>query len=274
MTLIHSTLQEFTRKFYNFFILKRLGDGLSYRRLNTSVLVNLPGIFITQVAAGTYHTLAMSDRGEVCIYLYKNFFLFTYMFFKLFIWGYTIINDREVSSPLRVDLSTILPKGESISQILAGWETSYFITSSNSLYSWGAGDWSTLGDGTKNSRLMPQLVSPQYYGNKKLKTLHCSQFCILLTTDNLLYTFGDNSYGQHGNGQVDQIGSTGLQAANYTRVSLVKGTSIGSVEMIQSKAQSVLLKTSDEKLFAFGDNRYVRCFFLFKIFLTALGSIG
>lgn len=64
-----------------------------------------------------------------------------------------------------------------------------------------------------------------------------------------------HSYGQHGNGKFNEN-----QVFNYTMITTMDTSNMNNVQtidLIQSKAQSVLLLANPgNKLFAFGDNRY------------------
>ncbi len=148
-----------------------LGDGTVVSRF-TPRAVHLPaGVSAVRIAAREEHSLAIGSDG------------------KLYTWG-----DGK-STPVTVHL----PAGVSPVQIAAGGAHSLTVGSDGKLYAWGANNYGQLGDGTMSARstpvtvLLPAGVIPTAIAAGHIHSLTAG-------SDGKLYTWGDNSAGQLGDG--------------------------------------------------------------------------
>jgi alpha-tubulin suppressor-like RCC1 family protein len=119
-----------------------LGDG-TYHQRTTPVLVHFPaGVTIVSIAAGQYHSLAVSSTGTV------------------YAWGYNgygqLGNGTTVNSNLPGAVS--LPAGEVATSVGAGDNHSLVVTSAGDLYAWGRNTYGQLGNGTTTDSSLPVQV--------------------------------------------------------------------------------------------------------------------
>lgn len=75
--------------------------------------------------------------------------------------------------------------------------SSFYKTSNNSLYAFGANSDGQLGDGTTVGKTTPTLIS---IPGETIKKVNCGTHSTIITESGKLYTFGDNYYGQLGDG--------------------------------------------------------------------------
>jgi len=123
----------------------QLGDGTNTES-DVPVAVSAgaigPGTTIAQVAAGGFHSLALSSTGQ------------------LYAWGeseYGELGDgTNTASDVPVAVSAgAIPPGTTFTQIAAGLHHSVALSSTGKVYDWGNGEEGELGDGTNNSSTVP-----------------------------------------------------------------------------------------------------------------------
>ena len=219
----------------------QLADGTTTRR-TTAVAVTtsgaLDGVTIVAIAAGHYHSLALSSDGRV------------------FSWGGNAegqLGDgttTQRTTPVAVTISGVL-SGVSISAIAAGRNSSYALGSNGRVYSWGFNTNHELGDGTTVSRLEPvavntsgvlsgvsiSAISAGYYGG------------YVLDTEGRAYSWGSyfTSRGLLGDGGV----ADGTVPVAVTTSGVLAGISISALATGPA-AQHRLAIGSDNKLYSWG----------------------
>jgi alpha-tubulin suppressor-like RCC1 family protein len=123
----------------------QLGNG-STSPSNVPVAVSAPaGTSFTQIAAGGDHALALSSSGQ------------------LYAWGRNaegqLGNGTTTNSDVPVAVSAgAIPAGATITQIAAGYDDSFALTSSGLLYAWGSNDEGILGNGGATNSDVPVAV--------------------------------------------------------------------------------------------------------------------
>lgn len=95
--------------------------------------------------------------------------------------------------------------GNDWSQVACGSFHMAAVKSDGSLYTWGRNNRGQLGDGTTTDRNVPTIVSPSpaYYTQVSCGSLHTA--ALNFNNSPSLYTWGDNTFGQLGNGQTSTI---------------------------------------------------------------------
>ena len=84
-------------------------------------------------------------------------------------------------------------------KVCAGNGTSYIITKSGNLFSWGNGRYGVLGHGDEISSQVPRQVS--YFNRIDIKRISAGGFHVIALADNKrLYSWGKNDKGQCGRG--------------------------------------------------------------------------
>jgi alpha-tubulin suppressor-like RCC1 family protein len=166
----------------------QLGDG-STTSSNVPVAVTISGKTITQVAAGIYHSIVLASDGAV--YTWGNNY-----------YGQLGNNSNTDSNvPVAVYTSGVL-SDKTITQVAAGYYHSIALASNGAVYTWGYNDSGQLGDGSNTSSNVPVEVYTSGVLSGKTITQVAVGFnhCIALASDGAVYTWGDNSYGQLGDG--------------------------------------------------------------------------
>ncbi|WP_142116370.1 Ig-like domain repeat protein [Salinispora arenicola] len=167
----------------------QLGNGDSTNR-STPVEVSLPaGVTITAVAAGAFHSLALTSAGAVLA------------------WGENLhgqlgnggTTDR--STPVEVSL----PAGVTITAVAAGAAYSLALTSTGAVLAWGDNSNGQLGNGTTTGSSTP--VDVDLPAGMTITTVAAgAAHSLALTSTGAALAWGNNADGQLGNG--DTISSS------------------------------------------------------------------
>ncbi|KAB1282260.1 putative E3 ubiquitin-protein ligase HERC6 [Camelus dromedarius] len=145
----------------------------------------LTGIKIIQVSCGHYHSLALSEDGQV------------------FSWGKNIDGQLGLgsefpsqASPQRVRSLEGIP----LAQVAAGGAHSFALSLSGTSFGWGSNSAGQLA--LRRSKVPAQSYRPRSVGALKsfgVTYISCGyEHTAVLTQDGKVFTFGDNSYGQLG----------------------------------------------------------------------------
>jgi alpha-tubulin suppressor-like RCC1 family protein len=161
----------------------QLGDSSTSNR-NTPITVKLPkGTKVTSVRVGCNHSLALTSTGSVLAWGYNHFGQL----------GNGTRTDRH--TPVRVKL----PKGTKVTAVRAGCNHSLALTSTGSVLAWGDNFGGALGDGTTTNRSEP--VKVKFARGIKIKAISAGgEFSLALTTAGKVLAWGDNPFGQLGDG--------------------------------------------------------------------------
>ncbi|MBN8459853.1 MAG: cadherin-like beta sandwich domain-containing protein [Verrucomicrobia bacterium] len=171
----------------------QLGDGTTADRTRP-VAVNRNGVLagktITAIAAGDSYSLALCADGTLAA------------------WGdnyYGQLGDGTTlttySSPVLVNRGGVLA-GKTITAITVGWRCTFALCSDGTLAAWGMNDYGQLGDGTTTNRSLPVLVdrSGVLAGKTVIAAAAADYHGLALCSDGTLAAWGNNSYGQLGDG--------------------------------------------------------------------------
>ena len=191
----------------------------------------LQGKHIAQVESGISHTMALSSDGLI--------FLF---------------GGNELSQIGAVDLPfssspIVMNTSLTATEISTGGYYSVFLSSNGSVHSFGYNSFGQMGDGTTITRANPVPVRISPLQEKLIiQVASCDTHSIAVTSDGQLFSWGDNTYGQLGDGSRVSKGFP----VPVEMTGVAKGDQI--VEVAVSPYFSVAL-SRDGQLFAWGDNK-------------------
>jgi alpha-tubulin suppressor-like RCC1 family protein len=174
----------------------QLGDGGSfgsqrYSPVWTSTNGILAGVRVVAVAAGEYHSLALSSEGHV------------------YSWGRNLSgqlgtgNVLNQNFPVAVDVSGVL-SNKVIVSISSGLSHGVALSDDGELFAWGDNQYGQLGDGSKVGRISPVAVRRDgvLSGVKIVSVTSFGAHNLALTSEGVLVAWGSNSGGRLGDGTV------------------------------------------------------------------------
>ena len=165
-----------------------------------------------QASAGRYHTLAVGSDGHV------------------YAWGNqasgSLGNDKTsgtATTPVRITENDAI-KGKIFIAVSAGDAYSMALASDGTVYTWGSNDKGQLGNGTTGG-YSAEPVKAQT-GNANITAISAGRsYAMALASDGTVYTWGNNQYGQLGNGSSDN--SSHASPAKVTALSGITAISAG-----------------------------------------------
>jgi alpha-tubulin suppressor-like RCC1 family protein len=217
----------------------QLGDGTTTNR-SVPTLINFNGLQVGEtiqtLVSGQLHSLAITTNGRV--YTWGN-------------GGSGQIGDganSNRSSPTLINF-TGLQVGETIQKVSGGAYHSISVTTNGRIFAWGFNGNGELGDGTTTNRLSPTLISLSglQVGETIQTVIAGSYHSLAVTTNNRVYTWGANGYGQLGSG-------TTLNRVTPTVIAF-SGLQVGeTIQNIIAGNFHFLVVTSNSRLFVWGYN--------------------
>lgn len=196
------------------------------------VEVDLPqGTTATAISAGAGHALAVTSAGDVLA------------------WGdndFGQLGDN-TSTDHNVPIETHIPAGGgTVTRIAVGDDHSLALTSTGEVLAWGYNAEGQLGDGTTTTRRLP--VETHIPANATVTSLAAgSGFqSFALTSTGAVLAWGDNTYGQLGDG-------TNVRRTEPVEVLLPEGTVVTALD---SGDDHTVALTSTGGILAWGYNRY------------------
>ncbi len=206
-----------------------LGNGTTAPS-SLPVLVSLPaGTVVTAVAAGDQDSVAVTSTGQV--YAWGN------NHYGELGDGSTINRDK----PVRVHL----PKGIKAVSVTAAYNYSMALTAGGRVYSWGYDGSGQLGNGFLTASEVPTSVKlPKTITIKAIATSGYAG--LALTTGGRLFSWGDDGYGQLGNGNFKTSSHPGM-------VKLPKGVKI---KAIAGGSRHALALTESDVVLAWGEDTW------------------
>ncbi|ACL23605.1 RCC1 domain-containing protein [Chloroflexus aggregans] len=203
----------------------QLGDGSTIYHITPVAVSGLPS-GVTAIAAGDYHTCALTGSGGV------------------WCWGYNLSGQlgdgttTDRSTPVAVSGLT-----SGVTVIAAGRFHTCALTSSGGVWCWGANFDGQLGDGTTTNRTTPVAVSGLPSGVTAIAA--GGWHTCALTSSGEVWCWGDNYYGQLGDGTTTNRSTPGA----------VSGLPSG-VTAIAAGWEHTCALTSSGEVWCWGDNYY------------------
>ena len=192
---------------------------------------------VKQMALGNDHTLILTSNNKLYVSGNNQY-------------GQLGLGDNEKRSTL-TEVSSDYYNNKTIKQIAAGGNHSLILTEDGEVYAFGRNDKGQLGLGDRNDRNVPTKLNSSNYDNKKIIQVSIgTAHSLILTEDGKIYSFGDNSTGQLGLGNVlGKIVPTKIDSSHYGNKKIV--------QVIAGGAHSFIL-TEGGEVYAFGNNGFGR----------------
>ena len=176
----------------------QIGDGFTLSRSTPTDITagfNLTvGEKISQVSLGFYHSAAVTSEG------------------RLFTWGYNAIgllgDGTLIDAPTPIDITHQfgLASGETMTNVSLGSDHTMALSSEGRLFTWGSNNKGQLGYGTYISSIIPIEITNHFnftLGEKITSIASKGATSMALSTENRLFTWGWNTFGQLGDGTYD-----------------------------------------------------------------------
>ncbi|WAL66546.1 Ig-like domain repeat protein [Amycolatopsis cynarae] len=171
------------------------------------VSLSLPtGVTVTAIAAGGAYSLALTSDGTVLAWGAN--------------WSGQLGNGDTSGANQPTPVPVSLPPGTIVKAIDAGGAHSLAVTSNNGLLTWGDNSSGQLGDGTHTSSYVPVPISLP--GTTITEVAGGDYYSLAMTSTGHALGWGDNSYGQVGDG-------TFIQRTSPVAVSLPGDTTINTI---------------------------------------------
>lgn len=223
----------------------QLGNS-TYTSSNVPVSIPKTGVLsgksIIGISVGYYHSLLLASDGTI------------------FSWGWNdygqLGNNNFTNSnvPISIYQSGVL-SGKKPVKIYSGYYISSTITDEGKCYTWGYNYYGELGNGFSGesyNKFTPISVSQSNLNGKSLKTISTGSYhSLILTNDGLIFTFGDNTYGQLGTGSSGALAFSSMPV--QVNNSIFNGKSI--VTVAGGEYHSIAL-ANDGTLYSWGNNYY------------------
>lgn len=165
----------------------RGGDGSIAAAVDDT---HLSGKRISQIAVGANHGLLLSDEGDV------------YSFGSSLSGQTGLGTDDDVLIPTRIDSSYF--QGKTITQVSAGFSHSLLLAEDGTVFSFGNNGEGQTGQGTTDfDTLFPTPIDNTLLGGKTIAQISAGHaHSLLLADDGTAFSFGSNSNGRTGLGNV------------------------------------------------------------------------
>ena len=172
----------------------QIGNGATTTQASPIIIGStglLAGKTVSKVACGSAHTLVLASDG------------------KLYAWGQNFSGQlgdgstTQRTSPVAVDMTGVLA-GKTITGIACGSSHSLCCTSDGLVFSWGDGIVGEMGDGATTNRTTPvQTLMNGAMAGKVITRVAAGDFhSLAISSDGLVYAWGNNDVGQLGDGSI------------------------------------------------------------------------
>lgn len=196
------------------------------------VIMPLQDEKITQISCGAYHSIVLSENGNVYTFGNGNYG-------RLGRGSSNLTNFTPVSKIEGL-------QNFSVAQVVAGGRHCMILTDMGSVLTFGCNEFGQLGNGTTNHVYVPTEISLEGEGDTVIHIAACAEYSMLLTDHGNVYTFGCNKDGQLGH-------NNNIHANKPNKVHDLAHKFI--VKIAAGGCHSVVL-SSDGEVYAAGHNTY------------------
>lgn len=209
----------------------QLGNGTSGSAESSKVPRGISGLpNVTAVAAGGYHSMALANYSS------------------LYTWGRNsngqLGNDslENASLPQSVDN----PALKNVRRIAAGGLHSIALKTDGTVWTWGSNNYGQIGNGNIEDQKVPVQVN---LGGKLAKLVAAGgAFSVAVTTDDKIYVWGYNGFGQLGRDPATDPFSK--------EPVVVDSTGIGTIKAVAAGLDHILVMNNQGEIWAWGYNGY------------------
>ncbi|RJP61813.1 MAG: hypothetical protein C4543_02940, partial [Ignavibacteriales bacterium] len=194
---------------------------------------------ISSISTGGYHSAALTSEG------------------RLFTWGYNgygeLGSDSLVStnSPMDITSQFNLSNGEKIISFSLGAYHSAALTSNGRIFMWGMNSSGQLGDGTSIDKHEPIDITGKFtlnIGERIDEIILGAEYSAAITSMNRVFTWGNNSSGQLGNGTKE---TKNIPIEITAQFNLNISEKIDSISLGTAHSSAI---TSSGRIFMWGSN--------------------
>lgn len=156
---------------------------------------------VKDVCCGNKSTIALTEDGDVWSWGFggrKSNWLFNLIFSMDGSLGHGNLNSLQTPHPIEY-----LRKLPPTLQISAGLNFYFALNANLDLYGWGRGDYGVFGDGNNKTAMLPRkneiiesMKKDQQLHVKRIKS--CNRYTVVQLSDDNLYAWGTNEFGQMG----------------------------------------------------------------------------
>jgi len=169
----------------------QLGDGTTTNRYSPVDITSsgsLSGKTVVEIFSGDYHGFALASDNSIHA------------------WGNNIYGQlgdgttTQRNSPVDITGNGSL-SGKTVTHITGGTYHAIALASDGSVHGWGFNGYGQLGDGTTTTRTTPVLISGGSVSGKTITQISAGvRHTLALASDRTVHAWGDNEYGQIGDG--------------------------------------------------------------------------
>ncbi|KAK8382123.1 hypothetical protein O3P69_015233 [Scylla paramamosain] len=174
----------------------QLGNGSTNQGLTPYlVTTHLHNKRVTRIAAGSHHSLALTEEGEVLAWGQNNYGQTSSMAVmdngEVYGWGLNssgqlgLGNNVNQQSPSRVTaLQGVITK------IVCGYSHTLALSDEGNLWAWGANSYGQLGTGNKANQCVPVRVAQELGRIVDIASSHCCHLSAAMTQNSKIYFWG------------------------------------------------------------------------------------
>ena len=221
----------------------QIGDGTTTDRYVPTEITNnfnlQAGEKVVNLAIGREHSSAITSNGRVFSWGRNNYGQL----------GDGTTTDRYV--PTEITHLFNLEGSEKVVSIYLGNSFSSAITSNGRVFTWGSNNNGQIGDGTTTDRYVPTEITHQFNLESDEKVISLglgNNHSSAITSNGRLFTWGENSFGQLGNGSTT---ATNVPTEITHQFNLQTGDKIVSISLGYLHSSAI---TSNGRLFTWGAN--------------------
>ena len=230
-----------------------LSFGLNEAAIKWALDIWAGALNINQIDRNIRHdaNLSLSLGGAFTIALFNNDYVYVWGNNR---WGQLGVGNKiDYIKPQDITASFNLGLNEKVNAVAASFRSSYLLTDQGRLFAWGNNEYGQLGDETMINSNLPMDITNRFKlaTSEKIIKISAGGFhALLLTNQNRIFTWGNNQYGQLGDGTY--INKS--KPINITPNCLLKNGEF--IQELYAGLGHSLFITTVGRIFTWGNNKY------------------